>query len=659
MTRTIRTNRKHQGFLVTVALAAAAVCASTAEAASLGKITLLSARNEPLRAEIQVVMVDPKEVGSLSANIASRRLHEESRIAYPAQAAQLQATLERRADGTHVVVLSSREPISEPMFDVLVELKTPISDITRPYLIDNTGGTRPPAAMNEALPPTAVLPGATLEPARPLDLSTLVPDRGTPVSILQEPPGSRLDNAAEPRLDRSGGSRLDRPDAPRLDRADGAPPTRELQGDRLTPSAATATGTAARRLERTARGKAQDAQGQSEPAQRAAEGSVRVNSGDTLASIAASRKPEDVALDRAMLAIFRANPEAFFGSMHQLKADVSLQIPAREVMLSESDTFVASELRRQSELFRNFKTAVAGAAAPATQTEAPKGRGTLATGNEKYDRLVLSKSSGSGATGAEQQAALDNALNEANSRIAELQRNITDLKRLAELKDRQIAQATATLQQLAASGSSTAGVLGVPMTPPVLPPRGLPVADAAKSTAARPALDSKALLAAAKAPDVGTAETKPLESRLADARTSDSKSADSLTGDSKPGDAKFGDTKSGDIKLADGKTDRGPTPMQRIEPMKVRTDAPAPGFPNWVIYSIVGLVVLVGAIIVRRFMKRREAEEEFDSELATHHSMFDTRDDGPLTAGFTTNTKARAPDNGPETFSEPKPVKVG
>ena len=61
--------------------------------------------------------------------------------------------------------------------------------------------------------------------------------------------------------------------------------------------------------------------------------SYHVQSGETLSEIALSVKPPNVGLDTMMQAIYAANPDAFFGSIHKLRAGADLRIPpAGQVM---------------------------------------------------------------------------------------------------------------------------------------------------------------------------------------------------------------------------------------------------------------------------------------------------------------------------------------
>ncbi len=482
--------------LIAVALSAP----GTVEAANLGTLTVQSGRNEPLRAEILVVAVNPAEAESLTAQLASRQSHEQAQVPYTAGTSALVLTLEPRTSNTMTILLRTREPVEEPTIAIVVELRSKLTEDTRPYRIDTTGvaQTAAPVVANKANNATTA-----------------------------DSPTARAPQAASP-------------SAPAL--------------------AATQAASRAVRKSPTSSNQDNDVT------------SVAVAKGDTLAIIAARAKADDVALDRAMLAIFRANPKAFFGSIHQLKADQTLAIPAREAMLSNADSFIASELRRHSEIFQAYKTRVAAAPALAntspTAQQAPSAGS--AGGNARYDRLVLSKSNGGALAPDEQQTAIDNALKESNSRISELERNLGDLGKLAELKDRQIAQATATLKRLTSEpAAAVAAALPIVAAPPVVA--------AAPSIAAAPAAVS----------------LSPAEAATAAAAAVSSANADAS----------------------------GVKPA--VTPARKEAES---SWWDYALYGGIALAALVAALLFKRLKSRRDPKAKFDKMVA-QHSMFDTEDE--------------------------------
>ena len=382
-------NRVNRNILAVRALTVALLFPSLAIAANLGPLSVQSGRNEPLRAEIMVVGVNPAEAESLTAVLASKQSHEEARVPYSAATQAVVVTLEPRGPDTMTIVLRTREPVEDPSVAVLIELRSKLTQDTRPYRIDTTG------VSSGVAPAIAAAPNAHARPEVITPKNPSLPDYRPARSVT---PGLKKAPSASNRDD--------------------------------------------------------------EPS------SAAVVEGDTLARIAARVKADDVSLDRAMLAIFRANPRAFFGSIHQLKANRTLAIPKRDTMLSSTEAYIASELRRHSEIFQAYKSRVA--AAPTLANTAPSEQGPRegSTGSSaKYDRLVLSRSAGADLNSDEKQTAIDNALIEANSRIAELERNLSDLGRLAELKDRQLAQAETTLKRLNSEAASVAAATGATTAP--------------------------------------------------------------------------------------------------------------------------------------------------------------------------------------------------
>src|SRR5690606_9498906 len=72
--------------------------------------------------------------------------------------------------------------------------------------------------------------------------------------------------------------------------------------------------------------------------------SVEVGRGDTLAGIAEQVRPSGVSLNQAIVSIYRANPDAFFGGVHQMRSGATLRIPDEGAMRSLSSAEVAAEM---------------------------------------------------------------------------------------------------------------------------------------------------------------------------------------------------------------------------------------------------------------------------------------------------------------------------
>jgi pilus assembly protein FimV len=179
---------------------------------------------------------------------------------------------------------------------------------------------------------------------------------------------------------------------------------------------------------------------------------------DTLWRIANSVRPDDsVTVDQAMIALLKANPDAFIGrNINRLKAGYVLQVPDRATMTTISAAEARAEVRQQARAWR-ARTQPAASAAPATAgTTAPKGRLELLAPENKAAGAATADSGATGAADQTKQLALAKEATEAQrqenadlrSRVSQLQEQIDNMKRLANLKDEQLA---ALQQQLAAA----------------------------------------------------------------------------------------------------------------------------------------------------------------------------------------------------------------
>ncbi|MFD0667624.1 FimV/HubP family polar landmark protein [Ramlibacter sp. MAHUQ-53] len=220
-------------------------------------------------------------------------------------------------------------------------------------------------------------------------------------------------------------------------------------------------------------------------------GRVTVRAGDTAARIAASRKPPTVSLDQMLLAMLRANPQAFSGgNVNRLKAGAVLDLPSE----SQAAAIPSGEARQaivaQSRDFNEFRRRLAESTTTAPPAQAPSREASgkvEAQVQEKRateptpDRLTLSKGSVEGRVdpkAAEERIARERAAQDAATRIAELNKNIAELNRLG-------AASTGP-----GTGASAPGV-GVPAA---ALPASAPAADAAASAApAPPAPEATAL----------------------------------------------------------------------------------------------------------------------------------------------------------------------
>jgi pilus assembly protein FimV len=133
-----------------------------AQSAGLGKLTVTSALGQVLAAEIDLVSIQPGELESISARVASPESYRDVRIEYSSVLRLLRFSVEKRASGQPYLKLTSVAPINEPFVDVLIEVTWPAGRLQREYpiLLDPPG-----FAQARAAAPAAARPAQAAAPA--------------------------------------------------------------------------------------------------------------------------------------------------------------------------------------------------------------------------------------------------------------------------------------------------------------------------------------------------------------------------------------------------------------------------------------------------------------------------------------------------------------
>jgi pilus assembly protein FimV len=188
----------------------------------------------------------------------------------------------------------------------------------------------------------------------------------------------------------------------------------------------------------------------------AAAGKHEVKKGDTLGAIARQNLPAGVTLNQMLIALFRANQDAFIrGNVNLVRAGRILNIPDREAIAAvgaaDANRLVQSQMADFAEYKRKLGAAVAAAPAAPVREREVAGRITAKpeapAPAEQKDQLRLSKADPAkpGAPAAraareDDRVARERALKESQLRVGDLERNVTDLQKLVELKNQQLAE---------------------------------------------------------------------------------------------------------------------------------------------------------------------------------------------------------------------------
>jgi len=417
-----------------VALAAACLWASQACALGLGRLTVSSGLGETLRAEIEITSITPEEASSLQLRVAPAEAFRAAGVEYNAALPSATVQLVRRPDGRQVVRVSSERAVLEPFVDLIIEASWASGRLVREYtmLFD------PPAPRVAQQVPGAAGTAPSITPAPGMAQTSPV---AAPSPAVGGPAPSPLAGAPAPA--------------------------------RPTPRAATTPMEPPRPPVATAAPAAGAGAGAEE---------VRVRAGDSLSRIASRTQRPGISLDQMLVSLFRGNPQAFSGdNMNRLKSGAVLSVPsvaqagavsaaeAREVITAQSADFAA---------YRQRLATGTTTAADATSGRQAGGQVQTQVDDRKQaaaptpDRLKLSQG-GLKSSAPEARASTDTQKRDEAARLAELARNVDELKKLQG--------ATATAAPKPAS----------PTTPP---------AAASPAPAAAPALPAPTVVAAAPVP---------------------------------------------------------------------------------------------------------------------------------------------------------------
>lgn len=414
------------------ALALGVWCGS-AQALSLGRLTMLSKLGEPLRAEVDLNDLSPTEAASLRTQVASPDAFKLARLDYNAVLASLVFDLQRRADGRAVLRLSSVRSVQEPIVDLLLEASWSGGRIVREYtlLLDPPATALAPPS-GPQLPLTSPLPMAA--PAQQPTATQPAPAQAQASPALTDADAAQPTPPSRPLATQTAQAAQTQPNTR---------PVPPAKATRAAPPAAPSTQQASRPATRAqARPAAAPPAAQATPARPAPTAQrLRVRSGDTAAAIARAHKPANVSLDQMLVALLHDNPQAFIAdNVNRLKAGAVLDLPgaaqatqtaapeAHAIIVAQSEDFNAYRRKLAQQATRLPAQALARSASgqitAAVQDKAP--------GPTAPDKLTLSKPSVHDAPpAAESQLAKRGNAHEAQARQQALQDNIAALKKLA------------------------------------------------------------------------------------------------------------------------------------------------------------------------------------------------------------------------------------
>lgn len=380
---------------LTAAIASAVFVTSAASAAGLGKLTVLSALGQPLRAEIELTTSAGEDPASMAVKLATPEAFRSANIDFNPALLSLRFAVEQRG-GRQIIRVNSSQPLNEPFVDMLLELTWNNGRLVREY--------------------TFLLDPAELRTTQPAQVASSPAPRASSQPAAAAPAAAA---AAAPAFDAAERARI----------------------------AAAREGAQRQAAQRDAV---------------AAESTYRVRRGDTLSGIATRVKPAEISLDMMLVALYRANPEAFIGNnMNRLKSGQILSVPDSDALRGGASQGEArGVVVAHAADFDAYRNKLAGQVAASTPGSAPQG-GQSATGrvtarveeqptaaNEAQDKLRLSKATpGTGAAPQDGTASVEDTLakqrelEQAEARVKELEKNVGELENLMTVPSRAGAEA--------------------------------------------------------------------------------------------------------------------------------------------------------------------------------------------------------------------------
>lgn len=501
---------------------ALALGASSAQALGLGQIQVKSGLNEPLVAEIPILSAAAGEIEELEVRLASPEAFARVGLERPVGlTANLQMSVGRNSAGQPVIRVTTPARFTEPFLTFLIEANWGRGSLVREFsaLVDPPyiapAVIRPLEAPSVAVAPAPVQAPTPIQqpeaqttaiedpepvfvvtdiPPTPEPLPEPIPEPAPVVELPPEPIAVAPEPIPEP-------APLPVPEPVPEPEPVAAEPEPASQPE---PEPVVVPEPEPEPIVQAPPPPAPAPVQAPEPVDPGSFGPVA--EGQTLWAIADQNKPDPtVSMNQMMLALQRANPEAFIdGNINRLKRGAVLRIPGRDEVTTLGAAEAEALVREQSSAWQSRRQPVPQpaesvasepspvAAAPRRPAATPDGRLEIVppSGDERAARGVQSGASGTG-TGSELRAELtqtredlaarESEVAELRSQLAELEQQQADSQRLIQMQDSQMK----ALQERLGQPAPVA-------TPAPAPAPEVAAADAATAEAAPAAADAPA-----------------------------------------------------------------------------------------------------------------------------------------------------------------------
>ncbi len=407
-------NKRIRGLILPIPLLLAG---QAAQALGLGELKVESALEQRLKGQIRLILNAGESLDKVQVKLAASEDYERVGLDPTLVPPTIKLAVRQGPQGPYIEITSS-QPINEPIVSLLLEADWPKGRLLREYTL--------------LLDPPSYAPVASVAPARlsqPESFDQIVQEEPEPEPVVAEPSPPPPQPAPET---------VAEPEPATEPVAEQEPLTREFPVEPPTPAA----------------------------------DEVEVAAGSTLWSIASENRRPGVSVQQMMVAILRANPDAFLdGNMNLLKKGSVLRIPSADEASDVSKAEALAEVASQSQQWVRYQGKARDMVPVAYQTQAseeepapetvasndykldlvpPRGESdvdtsgtdtgaTTATENPDYAELALAR---------EDLATLEQEKQELASRIQELESIVNDQQTVLQMKDADMAKLQQQLAEL-------------------------------------------------------------------------------------------------------------------------------------------------------------------------------------------------------------------
>jgi pilus assembly protein FimV len=394
-------------------------------ALELGRLQIQSAIGEPFRAEVEIAQASSEELRSLRAQLGSPNSFRQAGLEYNPSLSGVTASLHGRNDGSFYVALRGQNAIQDTFIDVILEMQWATGRLVKNYAlllnaVDNKATT----------PPPVVTPPVIAALATPQAAAPKAPQ--APASSLLETSKSALNPTSIELNDKNVPVyRFASPDAPPAAVKAAQPPA---VAERQPVTAKTSKSARPPR-----------------PSGDESSGTITVKRGDTASRLALQHLSGDVSVDQMLLAMLKANPDAFIeGNVNLIKAGAVLRMPSTEdagkIPRSEARQTVLSQTHDFAAYARRLAESTLAVGAKNTREISGQAVTEVPNSDSKtppQDKLTLSKPQAKDGA-AEAQLAKAQEHKDTSEQLAALNKNLAELESLAKGEKGTMAVSTAT-----------------------------------------------------------------------------------------------------------------------------------------------------------------------------------------------------------------------